>query len=75
MKRQTREEYVQRWAMTEALRQAKETVKHQIKCQGLRVADFAAKEITLRAWALIEADREAAIAQAVARLIGRYERQ
>ena len=66
---QTHVDWVRRGAMTEALRQAKEAVKHQIKCQGLRVWNFSAKEITLRAEALIAANREAAIAQAVERLI------
>jgi hypothetical protein len=75
MKRQTLEEYCQRYAMTEALRQAKEAVKHQLKCQGHKVWHFSAKEIALRAEALIEANREAAVARAVECLIRRYERQ
>lgn len=75
MKRETVEQYVQRRAMTEALRQAKEAVKHQLKCQGHKVWHFSAKEITFRAEALVEANREAAIARAVECLIRRYERQ
>jgi hypothetical protein len=57
------------------MRQAKAQVLHQIKCQGLKSSSFTAKEIALRADALIEADREAAIARAVERLIRSYERQ
>jgi len=72
MKRQTLEEYCQRYAMTEALHLAKARVKDQIKREGGKVWHFAAKEITLRAEELIEANREAAIAEAVERLIQRY---
>lgn len=60
--------------MTEALYHANIQVRDQIKREGGKIWHFSAKEITLRAEALIEANREAAIAQAVERLIRRYER-
>jgi hypothetical protein len=40
MKRETLEEYCQRYAMTEALRLAKARVKDQIKREGLKVWRF-----------------------------------
>ena len=47
-------------------------MRDQIKREGGKIWHFSAKEITLRAEALIEANREAAIARAVERLIQRY---
>jgi len=66
-KRQTLEEWVQQRAMTEAVRQAKE-VKEQLHIEGRYWWRCEPKEIATRADAIIAANREAAIAQAVERL-------
>jgi hypothetical protein len=58
--------------MTEALREAKAQVLHQLKCQGFKASHFTAKEIAERADALIAANREAALARAVERLLQWY---
>jgi hypothetical protein len=71
-RQQTLEEYCQRYAMTEALYRAKQEVKAQLRAEGKHVHHYSMKEITLRAEALVAANRELALTQAVERLIQRY---
>jgi hypothetical protein len=68
----TLEQYCQRYAIHEALRQAKARVREQLKAEGHRVANFTAKEITLRAEAMLEANHEPMLTAAVQRLIQRF---
>lgn len=68
----TLEDYCQRRARTEVLRHARNQVRDQIKAEGGKVSHYAAKDITLRAEALIDADREGALRAAVGRLVGLY---
>jgi hypothetical protein len=64
-----REEYLTRLAITMALNEAKADVILQLKRQGRYAREFEAKEIHQRAWALLEAERQARLEAAVARLI------
>jgi len=73
--KQTLEEWVQQRAMTEAMHRAKEEVKEQLHREGRYWWRCEPKEIALRADAIIAANPEAAIAQAIERLIRRYERR
>jgi hypothetical protein len=49
-----------------AIQAAKDAVKNQIRAQGLKLWDFSAKDITLRAEALLE-ERQEMIAEAIAK--------